>query len=291
MKTNALIRIALYSLGILILTAILITGIAGHLFSIDTDYRENVSLSADPCNVSAEQIRNIEIEWASGSITISPSDDADSIVVRESEVDEEHRMVCKVSGNTLTIQFCASSKNNVSSGNIESKDLVIWVPSGWLCGNLEIDTASADVEIFDMSIDSLSFDGASGECNLEFCNVGEMDVNVASGDLVFSGVLDTLDFDGASADCTLYLTQCPSHISLDGMSGNLDITLPSDCGFTVSTEGLSSQFRSDFQTTLRNGIHHYGDGRCQISVDAMSGTVSIYDSGESCHGSHHSGHH
>lgn len=291
MKTKAIIRIALYSLGILILSTILVIGVAGNLYGFESHHYDGAPLSAESTSLSSDKIRNLEIEWASGSISIIPSDEADTIVVRESEVDEDYRMVCKVSDDTLTIQFCKSSRNFISFGNIESKDLVIRVPSGWFCNDLEIETASADVEIVDMTIGNLDFDGASGRCNLENCNVNKLDVDVASGDLTFSGVLDSLDFDGASADCKLNLRECPSHINLDGMSGKLDITLPSDCGFTVSTEGLSSNFSTDFKTTYRNGIHSYGDGRCKIEVDAMSGSVSIHDSGESCHGSHHSSHH
>lgn len=296
MKTNAIIRIALCTLGILILSSILLVGIFGRLFSFEFSFQESVqsgeSLSSDAYTADPEQVKNIKIEWAAGHITIEPSDDADSIRVMESECEDKYRMVCKQSGSTLSIQFCKSSNSFISFGiTIDAKDLVIQVPSGWVCRNLEIDAAAADVDIANMTIETLEFDGASGACNFENCTVTELDVDVASGDLSFSGVLDVLDFDGASADCNLILSECPSHIDLDGMSGELDITLPSDCGFTVSTEGLSSSFSTDFQTITRNGSHVHGDGHCKIEVDAMSGNVTIHNGGENCHGDHSSGSH
>ena len=59
------------------------------------------------------------------------------------------------------------------------------------------------------------------------------------------------------------------------MSGDLELTLPEYCGFTVSMDAMSSDFTSDFPTTMQNGNHIYGDGSCSISIDAMSGDVAI----------------
>lgn len=296
MKTNAILRIIAYSLAIVILSGALLTGIGIRLFGFEGSSLEishgGQGMSSNVCTADSSGIRNIEIEWAAGSITIQPSADFTEIQIAESEVAEKYRMRCTQSGNTLSIRYGKNSNNFISFGmDTVSKDLVITVPAGWVCGTLEIDAASADVNISGMSIGELDFDGASGLCTLENCEVNDVDVEAASGDLRFSGSLNTLDFDGASADCILVLTNCPSRINLDGMSGKLDITLPSDCGFTVSTEGLSSDFSTDFQTTYRNGAHSYGDGRCRIEVNAMSGSVTIHDSGENCHAEHHSSHH
>ena len=38
---------------------------------------------------------------------------------------------------------------------------------------------------------------------------------------------------------------------------------------------MSSDFSSDFATTIQNGRHVCGDGSCQIQMDAMSGNVII----------------
>lgn len=311
MKTNAIIRIILFSLGIFILSFILLIGLGVWNYGFLTDSVE-VSHSAqvsemEAASVDPAVIQNIKIQWAAGNITIQPSDQVNEIQIAESEAPEKDRMVCKVSGSTLTIQFCKSNQKIISFGtDINAKDLVITVPSDWVCKNLEIEVAAADVEIANMTIGEIDFDGASGQCSLNNCTVENLDVDAASGDLYFTGALDTLDFDGASADCTLVLINCPSHIGLDGMSGELDITLPSDCGFTVSTEGLSTSFSTDFATTARNGAHHYGDGACSIEIQALSGNVRIHDGGYTCHTStqdcpdtaecdthsnHHSSHH
>lgn len=294
MRTNAIIRIIACSLGIVILTGLLLTGLGVRMF-MTTGSSHEITQSAQVVTTDPANIRNIKIEWAAGSITLEPVTGLEEIRFYESEVEEQHRMVCKVSGDTLNIQYGKSTGSLISFGtSTVSKQLIIHVPAGWVCKELSIDAAAADVEIRDMTIGELDFDGASGTCILDNCTVTELDVDAASGDLTFSGSLDTLDFDGASADCKLVLTTCPSHISLDSMSGQLDITLPSDCGFTANTDGLTCSFSTDFQTTSQGRSYLHGDGSCRIEIEALSGSVSIHDGGYSCHGSsesHHSGHH
>lgn len=308
MRTNAIIRIVLFSIAIFLLLGILGLGLGVTAFMADftgegtgkntlTGASESIRIpdSGDAetytCTADPGVIRELEIEWAAGTITIRPSADADTILVSETQLSQEkYQMVCKQSGDALSIQFCRDSIHFPSLGITAdiSKDLLILVPEGWVCRSLEIDAASANVELQDLQIEELDFDGASGTCDMDNCTVGTMDLDAASGDVRFCGSLDTLDFDGASASCTLVLTNCPRHIDLDGMSGDLDLTLPEGCGFTVEMNAMSSEFSSEFDTKTVNGCHAYGDGSCRISIDAMSGDVILRKGGEARHDSHHS---
>lgn len=340
MRTSAIIRIILFSVAIFLLLGILGLGLGittfmcrfsgeqTHTSGEVTHVPEKVDSTNSPENsaagiipqdttVSTEslqavsgtytydaaRIREIEIDWAAGSITIQPVADLTEIQITETEPsDDKYRMVCKQSGDTLSIQYCKSSIQFPSFGITadSAKDLVILVPADWICRSLEIDAASADVMLQDLTVEELDFDGASGCCDLINCNVGSMDLDAASGNIRFSGCLDSLDFDGASGDCTLVLTNCPRYVDLDGVSGRLDITLPSDCGFSVDTDGLRCDFTTDFTTETRNGRYHCGNGSCSIDIDAISGSVRIHDGGYASHSADadcpgscavHSGHH
>ena len=290
MKTNAIVRIVLFSIAIIVLLGILLAGLAFGLFMYDsnsflsstTSYNQVLPATSDGMTtqgtLDASVIRNLDIEWVSGSIFIQPDENAADITISETYVDSaKYQMVCKQSGNTLKIQYCKDSVTFPSFGiNIDFlKDLVITVPKDWVCNSLDIDAASANVVVNDLTIGEVEFDGASGTCNFVNCNVDQLDVDGASGDIRFSGTLNTLDFDGASASCYLEVTNVPSRISMDGMSGNLDLTLPEDCGFTVSIEAMSSDFHSDFPTTMAGGDYVYGDGSCRISFNGMSGDLTI----------------
>ena len=138
-----------------------------------------------------------------------------------------------------------------------------------------MDSASATLEVKDLTIRDVEVDSASGACQFDGCTLEQLDVDTASGDIRFQGRLDVLDCEGASASIYAALDNVPSRISVDTMSGDLDLTLPENAGYTLKLDAMSSEFDSDFETTLKNGQYISGDGSCRIDVSAMSGDVTI----------------
>lgn len=283
MKTNAIIRIILFSLAILALVSILLGFLGFGMYINDGKVRIDHSLTTEALeqiqtkNITAD-ICNIEIEWAAGSITFQKDPYATSITVHEfSPVESDHIMVLKQSGQTLKIQFCEDDFGPISLGiNVDvSKDLVITVPAEWTCNSLEIDTAAAEVIMNDLTIREFDFDGASGECRMTNCDIGELDIDTASGNVHFSGTLETLECDAASADCTIEVINIPRSIKMDGLSGDLELILPPNAGFTCNLDAMSSSFDTDFEFKMQNDQYVCGDGSCRIKVSALSGDVSI----------------
>lgn len=280
MKTNAIIRIVLFSLAILIMGSILLGDVAYDTFSFisrsDSDGEDTVMYgsmySGDP-----KVIKNIKINWAAGSITIVRGRD-NNISISESEI-EDQRYVMQISeiGSTVTIDYCDDMKSltGFGKGKPEAKDLVIYVPANWECRSLEIDAASASVEVKELTIGEVDFDGASATCNFENCIIDDLDVDTASGDVTFSGTLKQLQFDAASASFTASFDNVPDRIDMDTMSGDLDIFLPEQCGFEVSLDALSGDFFSEYNVTQVDDSYIYGDRHCRIHVNAMSGDVNI----------------
>lgn len=296
MKTNAIARIIIWSLVIVLLLGIMGSVMFGTGRSYSRIYNhvpaqteipvllettfpaEEVSGYDGKDTFSASEVREIEIEWVAGDILIQPHD-TDTIEVREDGLsDERYAMLLHCRDGELKIQFCdedISLRFGVGMGTEITKDLTIYVPRDWVCESLELDVASASVEVNDMTIREVDFDGASGTCEFENCSVNEFDIDTASGDIRFIGSLDMLDCDAASASVYAVLSNTPSRMDMDTMSGDLDITLPENAGFAVSMNAMSSNFSSDFETTMKNGNHVCGDGRCRINVDALSGDVIL----------------
>ena len=112
MKSNAIIRIVVLSLAILVLLGILLGVLAldTYHFSfksrINRDERiEEVTSQIDLEYVSAD-IRKIEIDWVAGNITLQRDAYATEINIQEiSPIDFEHKMVLKQSGQTLKIKY------------------------------------------------------------------------------------------------------------------------------------------------------------------------------------------
>jgi len=284
MKTNAIIRIVLYALALVILLSILLAFLCFDTYIIDGKVKlGNQDLVQEPVGlISADSvtdaIRNLEIEWAAGSITILKDKNITDIQITETSTNEsKHQMVLKQSGQTLKIQYSEESIALRSFGFNEavSKDLTITVPANWICNALEIDAAAADVEICDLQIGELDFDGASGKLTLDNCIIDELDIDTASGDIEFSGTLQTLDFDAASAKFYGEFLQNPRRLSLDAMSGDLEIVLPEKCGISLDMDTMSGSFDTDFDFGMHNNTYICGDGACKINVSAMSGDVNI----------------
>ena len=289
MKTNAIVRIVILSIVFIVLLGILLAGIGlkGFLERKDTSVRWEASHSPSASDgeqmsemyTTSSQIREIEIQWVLGTITIEAGD-VDQVVYQETPVsDSRYRMVTKASSDELKIQYCSENVGlsfSMFGTEIDVvKDLTITVPKDMTLESLEIEAASAEVIIRGLTIDEVSLDTASGKCELEGCRIGELDVDTASGDIRFNGSLNVLDFDAASAEFEGRFDNTPRRIKMDSLSGDIDITLPSDAGFTVSMDAMSSGITSDFETVIRNGDYICGNGYCQIEYSGMSGDITI----------------
>ena len=242
---------------------------------------QETMVSGDPGDedtFDASAIRELEIEWTAGDILIQPGR-SDKIIVKEDDVSaDRYAMYLQQEGDTLKIRYAQSVKNFIGLNDLMEKDLTIYVPADWYCESLEIDAAAATVEVNDLNIGEVDFDGASGTCAFENCTVEEIDLDTASGDVRFVGSLNILDCDAASASVFASLTNVPSRLDMDMMSGDLELNLPADAGFTLRMDTMGDNFRSEFQTELKNGSYVSGDGACRINIDALSGDVTIHKS-------------
>lgn len=229
-------------------------------------------------HLSTQDVSRISINWVSGKITVEPADVTD-VIVQDENPDSKYPTVITNRSGKLTIDF---SENTVFNGfglNFNSKglrkDLTIYVPRDFSLKELELDAASTDLEVHDLTIGEVEIDTASGASTFINCNIEKLDIDSASGDMIFKGSLDKLDFDAASANFEGVFTNVPSQLTMDSMSGDLDITLPPDAGFTVKQDGMSNKFSSEFNTTTRNGSYVHGSGACRIEVDGMSNNINI----------------
>jgi len=289
MKTNAIIRIVIWSFVLVLLVGILLYGLMG--FPFNRPWREVLITSpAGGSPVSAGEsaagngqtisldtpIQDLEIEWVSGTILLQPGD-VDTIQFQSTApVEPKYETVWSVKDGKLSIQFCKETQWSGFHFNRQwSKDLTVTVPRDFACGSLEVDAASTTLRVVDMNIQEVEIDCASTDSVFENCAVGELDLDCASGDLRYSGILHSLDGDMASLDVTAVLSNVPYSIDLDIASGGLDLTLPENAGFTLTMDAMSSDFTSDFPTTTRNGSHICGDGACRINIDGMSTDVVI----------------
>lgn len=291
MKSNAVIRIVIWSIVLLALIGTLGAFMTDELYLRDYTPEETaipVPLATTPQEIlpneetlllPADTIREIEIEWAAGDIVILGKD-VDYISISESGIsDDQYSMIFQTVGEKLEIQFCADRLMpdlGISHLGDLKKDLYIEIPKYWEGKSIEIDTASSNLEMYNITLEEMDFDGADGTGDFQHCYISDLDIDAASADVYYQGTLERLDFDAASASFTGDLQNTPSRIDMDSMNGKLDIALPEDCGFTLTMDGMSCRLSSDFYgTSTKNGSHVYGDGRCRINMDGMDCDVTI----------------
>ena len=284
MKTNAITRIIIFSITIVILLGILLWGMSFDGFSFspvsisigDSDMKDaNVAARGEEVHVDASKVKDLDILWVAGNITVQPGDTEEIVFIESGVRDDRYLMVWKQTGSKLTIQFCKTSTTSINLDDSLSKDLTITVPQDWICNSLDIDAAAANVDVCDLTIRDVDMDSASGTAVFTNCAVDTIDMDTASGDAKFYGSLRELDCDAASANFYAELTNVPTRIDMDSMSGDMDITLPADSGFSVSMDAMSGDFSSDFETSIRNGNYVHGDGACRIDFSGMSGDLNI----------------
>lgn len=276
MKRNAIFRIILFSFLAVVLVSVLISGIALKKYQMPGIV---VRKSFDAPEVSgnkfnAGEIDRLKIEWAAGSIVLVPVE-GNKISITEELLGGDESMVLKKDGSTLYVQYCEGAVGIPFGSGSLKKNLYITVPQDWECKELEIDAASATVQGEYLTIRELASSTASGTHTFTNCQVGTLKMETVSGDLNFTGTLEKLDFNGVSAQLDLALTNAPKSIELESVSGDLNLTLPESCGFTVDQDTVSGRFSSELPTTEQNGKIVYADGHCEIEVEGVSASVHI----------------
>ena len=276
MKRNAIFRIILFSFLAVVLVGVLISGIALKKYQMPGIV---VRKSFDAPEVSgnkfnAGEIDRLKIEWAAGSIVLVPVE-GNKISITEELLGGDESMVLKKDGSTLYVQYREGGVGiSFGSGSLK-KNLYITVPQDWECKELEIDAASATVQGEYLTVRELASSTASGTHTFTNCQVGTLKMETVSGDLNFTGTLEKLDFNGVSAQLDLALTNAPKSIELESVSGDLNLTLPESCGFTVDKDTVSGRVSSELPTTEQNGKIVYADGHCEIEVEGVSASVHI----------------
>lgn len=286
MKSSAITRIVLCSIAIVLLTAILVGGIGVGIAFQKGAFNSSLNFTFDLPGgkvessgaVSAADVKNLEINWVAGSITIQPGDVSDIQFSEGDGISGRDKMVWALQGDTLCIQFCKARAFSFSFFNFGKtsvpKHLVITVPQDWLCVKLNINSASARLNVTALSAGSANLKNVSGVCAFNQCDIGSLTCETVSGDIRYNGTLSSLECDSVSAICEAELSNTPDSIRMNGVSGDLRLTLPEDTGFVASLDSLSGKITCDFPAVI-DGDYLYGDQHCRITVDGVSGNVII----------------
>lgn len=225
-------------------------------------------------NVSfdASEVKKLHIEWVSGNVTLKTADQHN--VTFRVDGDSALPFSYQLSGNELDLRYPAD--NALWKPAWGSKNLTVTVPQSWYARETNIDVVSAVVEVDGLSTEELKLDTTSGPINASGLCCDQIVASTVSGNVILEGTAEELKLDTTSGRCQAELDERVQEIELDSVSGELELILPESLGFEAEVDTVSGSFRSDIPTTASSkGVYTCGNGECGISVDTVSGSITI----------------
>lgn len=325
-KTGWIILIVCLALVLCIAAGVLLAGrIFNALLSKGRDTKVDTSATKDykdlkneyaadgVYTVSMKDLKELEIDWVSGSVTVELTDeDAVRFVeVAEKAIQEKDALRYGVNGGTLRIQACKKGY----LGNLPEKQLTVYLPRA-LANDLmevEIDTVSAAVTAGDLKLDELEIntvsgrvkltnmdaeeaqvDSVSGPISLLGSRIGSLRTDSVSGEAKVTGKVQKVKsssvsgaFDFALEDCrdirlstmsgamTLDLNTTPRELKISTTSGKTRLTLPQDAACVISLDATSGKLYLNEEAVTGKKLT-LGDGGPSFDIDSLSGSVYVY---------------
>ena len=232
--------------------------------------------------VAVSDIRKIEVDWISGSVTVQRTD-GDSIEFSEDyQGEEKYRLRYSVENGTLYIQACQSG----TVLNIPKKALTLSLPdalyqelklsvgsakltlSDVRADELELDSISGDIELARIEASELKIDTTSGSIRGQSLTVSELELDSVSGDAALEGAFDSVGANTTSGSVTLTSSSLPREIDADTVSGDVTLTLPKDSAFRYEFDTISGRLKSSLPDAVSGSD-------ATVEIDTTSGSLTL----------------
>ena len=221
---------------------------------------------------NASDVKKLHIEWVSGNVTVKTADQHN--VTFRVDGDSALPFSYRLNGNELELRYPADDV--IWKPARGSKNLTVTVPQSWYARETRIEVTSAVVEVDGLSTEELKLDSTSGPITASGLCCDQIVANTVSGSVILEGTAEELKLDTTSGRCQAELDERVREIELDSVSGELELILPESLGFEAEVDTVSGSFRSDIPTTASSkGVYTCGNGECGISVDTVSGSITI----------------
>ncbi len=193
-------------------------------------------------------VKNLDIHWTDGAVNVLYHSE-DTVQIAETApkaISDDAALRWWLDGDTLRIQY---AKSGFHSFRGLDKTLTLTLPEGIVLGDVAVDVTSGDV-----SLPDLRFDTA--------------DIDLTSGDLVFSqvGAASRVSLDSTSGDMRATLTDVEALV-IRGTSGSIDVALDSAKEADVST--TSGSIRLSGGSAEKAGVGNTS-GAIHVSLTAFS---------------------
>lgn len=231
-------------------------------------------------------IKNIDLDWTSGSINIYKSDSDKIRVIQKSKYELKEDELVNIDYKNETISVKEGKKKigffflgfgsistsldvylpdkefeevyvKISSGraNIEGIKLnkfKVKVSSGKIeirkviSQDIEANVSSGNIEMNDVKATSLNSEVTSGKIEVNNLNTNILKASVKSGKIDIEGSMKQLDLKATSGKILVGDNVLPESLDVKVTSGSIDVAIPENEGFEASYSVTSGSFKSDF---------------------------------------------
>lgn len=300
-KTNAIVKIIVWSFVALFCLSLLIHGAVNGGFSFGwwNGKGEEVVIFED--KIPLNQVDSLDIKWTSGKVTVYKGT-GDAVEIVETSHYAEKSKPAKISNRngTLSIESNQQIGFLIFSFGVRSTNLQVKLPEK-MYQQIVMKNTSGNIEFADISANAMTFQSSSGKLNLKNLTVNSMDVKITSGKITGENIAATkldlkstsgkADLAGAyqeircrstSGTVTIHSALVPTALEAELTSGKMTFLIPENDGFQlrykVTAGNLSSDFdykRQDDASNKRSGTYIYKNGERRYSADVTSGTIRL----------------
>lgn len=266
-----------------------------------SDYADELNTSPDAFKFSAD-INLFDFNSSYLSKDYALNDNINEITINLNSQDIK---VENYEGETLKVQI--KSNNSVSNDLSESEEdnklilstsydtpgnanISVSIPNSFKNrGALKIVTSSGDINISNVSLDTLNISTASGDTQVSNLNLNYFTLNSSSGDIYFknisalnetrlasssgeingNGTLGKITANTTSGDMDLDLENPLANSSLSSISGSISLSLPKNSDYKINYDTVSGHLDSS------NKKLSHGNESSIINVNTTSGELII----------------
>ena len=310
MNRDQIIKIAMVVCIVVLLCTVIITSTGFFGESGNNGYANADQYSPGDAVIS-EGIRNLDIHWAGGRVTVAYHAE-NTVTLQETAkrlLSDDEKMQWWADGETLRIRFMRPGVRL----NMPEKELTVTLPEGIILQEAFFETTSGEIIIPEMVTDTLRAASTSGSIQAYaeakkaeiastsgntlvrlYGKTEEVRINSTSGSITVetehAGIIDAGSTSGSiritaeegenvkagstsgSIDTALKKTGV---LSISTTSGSVTATLPEEPGFTADIQTTSGKVDYSVPLTRNGNAYVCGDGSAQISIGTTSGNVRL----------------
>jgi len=228
-----------------------------------------------------DQLKEIYIHSVSSDVSVFSTDEEDVKIYfygRSALKSEKTlpKLITNLEGSKLKIEI-KYPKVLFYNANVV---LDVYIPQDYR-ESIIVDTASADVDISNLSINNFQCKTVSGDLKIESLDSDNLTIKTTSGEVNIMDFRGNLEANSVSGDISIRYRVFDNNIDVKTISGQVEIDLPQNAEFYLKTNTVSGEVAAKFPITIIsfNKMNQLegtvGAGDNNIIIDTVSGDIYV----------------